>query len=84
MPAVKLDENVPDSVGMILTEAGHHVALARDEQLAGAPDARLLLAATKTRRNYRAASWFFLGLAVFFVFVPFVLSWWYFRRDVFA
>ncbi|MBI3049546.1 MAG: DUF5615 family PIN-like protein [Acidobacteria bacterium] len=45
MPAVKLDENVPDSVGTILREAGHDVALARDEQLAGVPDDQLLTAA---------------------------------------
>jgi predicted nuclease of predicted toxin-antitoxin system len=44
--AVKLDENVPDSVGTILREAGHDVAFARDEQFAGVPDDRLLTAAT--------------------------------------
>jgi predicted nuclease of predicted toxin-antitoxin system len=38
VPAVKLDENVPDSVGTTLREAGHDVALAREEQLVGAPD----------------------------------------------
>jgi hypothetical protein len=43
--AVKLDENVPDSVGAILQEAGHNVALARDEQLAGVPDDQLLTVA---------------------------------------
>lgn len=45
MPAVKLDENVPDSVGTILREAGHNVALARDQQLAGVPDDQLLATA---------------------------------------
>ena len=50
MPAVKLDENVPDSVGTILREAGHDVALARDEQLAGVPDDWLLTAATREAR----------------------------------
>jgi hypothetical protein len=42
VPAVKLDENVPDSVGTILREAHHDVAVARDEQLAGVPDGHLL------------------------------------------
>ena len=50
MAAVKLDENVPDSVGAILRQAGHHVALARDEQLAGVPDGRLLAAASAEGR----------------------------------
>ena len=45
MPPVKLDENIPDSIGTILREAGHDVAFARDEQLAGAPDTQLLAAA---------------------------------------
>jgi hypothetical protein len=45
VPTVKLDENVPDSVGAILREAGHDVALARDEQLTGVPDDQLLTAA---------------------------------------
>ena len=45
MAAVKLDENVPDSVGAILREAGHDVAFARDEHLAGTPDERLLTVA---------------------------------------
>jgi predicted nuclease of predicted toxin-antitoxin system len=40
--AVKLDENVPDSMGAILRGAGHDVVLARDEQLAGVPDDQLL------------------------------------------
>jgi predicted nuclease of predicted toxin-antitoxin system len=43
--AIKLDENVPDSVGM-LREGGHDVALARDEGLAGEPDDRLLTTAS--------------------------------------
>ena len=45
MPTVKLDENVPDSVGTIFREAGHDVAFARDEQLAGVPDDQLLATA---------------------------------------
>ena len=50
MATVKLDENVPDSVGAALLEAGHDVALARDEQLTGAPDERLLTAAASEGR----------------------------------
>ena len=50
MAALKLDENVPDSVGAILRQGGHDVALARDEQLAGAPDGRLLAAASAEGR----------------------------------
>lgn len=42
MAAVKLDENVPDSVATVLREAGHDVALARDQQLVGAVDERVL------------------------------------------
>jgi predicted nuclease of predicted toxin-antitoxin system len=49
--AVKLDENVPDSVGTILRDAGHDVVLARDEQLAGVPDDRLLTAASGEGRT---------------------------------
>jgi len=48
--AVKLDENVPDSVAAILREAGHDVAFARDERLAGVPDDRLLLVASSEGR----------------------------------
>ena len=48
---MKLDENVPDSVGTILRDAGHDVVLARDEQLAGAPDDRLLAAASGEGRT---------------------------------
>jgi predicted nuclease of predicted toxin-antitoxin system len=48
--AVKLDENVPDSVGAILRRAGHDVELARDEQLAGVPDHALLEAASAEGR----------------------------------
>jgi predicted nuclease of predicted toxin-antitoxin system len=44
--AVKLDENVPDSVGTTLREAGHDVAFARDQRLVGASDDRLLSVAT--------------------------------------
>lgn len=50
MASVKLDENVPDSIGAILRDAGHDVALARDEQLAGVTDERLLAAATAEGR----------------------------------
>ncbi|MBM3818986.1 MAG: hypothetical protein FJW14_08220 [Acidimicrobiia bacterium] len=50
MASVKLDENVPDSVGTILRDAGHNVMLARDEQLAGVPDERLLEAAVAEGR----------------------------------
>jgi predicted nuclease of predicted toxin-antitoxin system len=48
--AVKLDENVPDSVGTLLRQAGHDVALARDQQLAGAADDRLLAVASSEGR----------------------------------
>jgi predicted nuclease of predicted toxin-antitoxin system len=48
--AVKLDENVPDSVGTILRDASHDVALARDEQLAGVPDDQLLTTAAREGR----------------------------------
>jgi len=47
---LKFDENVPDSVGAILRQAGHDVALARDEQLAGVDDDRLLVAANAEDR----------------------------------
>lgn len=50
MAAVKLDENVPDSVATILRNAGHDVALARDEQLTGVPDDRLLEVAVEEGR----------------------------------
>jgi predicted nuclease of predicted toxin-antitoxin system len=49
--AVKLDENVPDSVAAILREAGHDVSLARDEQLAGVPDERVLAVASMEGRT---------------------------------
>jgi predicted nuclease of predicted toxin-antitoxin system len=48
--AVKLDENVPDSVGTILRDAGHDVALAREELRAGVSDDALLSASTAERR----------------------------------
>lgn len=51
MAAVKLDENVPDSVAGILRAAGHEVALARDEQLAGANDDRVLTVAASEGRT---------------------------------
>ena len=50
MARVKLDENVPDLVRDILREAGHDVALARDERLAGVDDDRLLTAAVAEAR----------------------------------
>jgi len=42
---IKLDENVADSVCHVLRAAGHDVAMARDEQLAGVDDARVLVVA---------------------------------------
>lgn len=50
MAAVKLDENVPDSVATVLREAGHDVALARDQQLVGAVDERVLSVAASEGR----------------------------------
>ena len=50
MAALKLDENIPDSVGVILRQGGHDVSLARDEQLAGVPDGLLLAAASAEGR----------------------------------
>lgn len=50
MVAVKLDENMPDAVADVLRSAGHDVALARDEDLAGSDDARLLEAAVTEGR----------------------------------
>ncbi|MEK6631646.1 MAG: DUF5615 family PIN-like protein [Acidobacteriota bacterium] len=50
MATVKLDENVPDSVGLILRQGGHDVALARDEQLVGVADDRVLAAASAEGR----------------------------------
>ena len=50
MASVKLDENVPDSVGVILREHGHDAALARDEQLAGVDDDRILTVANAEGR----------------------------------
>lgn len=50
MASVKLDENVPDSVAAILRAAGHNVALARDQQLAGASDEHLLSVTTREAR----------------------------------
>jgi predicted nuclease of predicted toxin-antitoxin system len=48
--AIKLDENVPDSAGVILRESGHDVALARDEQLAGVVYDRVLSVASAEGR----------------------------------
>lgn len=50
MAAVKLDENVPDLVGTILRDGGHDVALARDENLVGVEDERLLAVANDEGR----------------------------------
>ena len=50
MPAVKLDETVPDSVGTILRKAGHDVAFARDQQLAGVADHQVLAVASSENR----------------------------------
>ena len=50
MPALKLDENVPDSVGAILRQAGHDVALARDQQLAGVSNHQGLSVASREDR----------------------------------
>lgn len=51
MAAVKLDENVPDGVAGLLRAAGHDVALAREQQLAGANDDRLLAVASSEGRT---------------------------------
>jgi predicted nuclease of predicted toxin-antitoxin system len=48
--AVKLDENLPDSVAGILRNAGHDVALARDQNLAGSDDPHLLAVASAEGR----------------------------------
>ncbi|HEY7443498.1 MAG TPA: DUF5615 family PIN-like protein [Vicinamibacterales bacterium] len=50
MAAVKLNENVPDSVGATLRETGHDVAFARHQQLTGAPDEQLLTVAAREGR----------------------------------
>lgn len=50
MARVKLDENVADLVRDVLQAAGHDVALARDEQLAGVDDERLLAVAVSEGR----------------------------------
>jgi len=52
MPAasLKLDENIPDLVAEILGAAGHDVALARNEGLAGSEDEALLAAALAEHR----------------------------------
>lgn len=47
MLRLKLDENMPDAAALILRSSGHDVQLARDENLAGAPDDDVL-AATST------------------------------------
>ncbi|MGE0039579.1 MAG: DUF5615 family PIN-like protein [Vicinamibacterales bacterium] len=51
MAAIKLDENVPDSVAAIFRDAGHDVALARDQQLAGAAHEQLLAIAAGEHRT---------------------------------
>ena len=50
MTPLKLDENMPDSVGDILRSSGHDVALARDQTLAGVDDHHLLSAAASEGR----------------------------------
>jgi predicted nuclease of predicted toxin-antitoxin system len=47
---LKLDENLPDVTGDVLRTAGHDVALARDEGLAGAVDDALLATAVSEGR----------------------------------
>jgi predicted nuclease of predicted toxin-antitoxin system len=47
---LKLDENLPDLAGDVLRDAGHDVALARDEGLAGAADDELLAVAVSEGR----------------------------------
>jgi predicted nuclease of predicted toxin-antitoxin system len=48
---VKLDENVPDSVAGILRAGGHDVALARDQELAGVNDDKVLAVAASEHRT---------------------------------
>ncbi len=48
--AVKLDENMPDSVAAILRAAGHDVALARDQNLTGSADDHLLAVVARESR----------------------------------
>lgn len=50
MAAVKLDENLPEAAAAVLRTAGHDVALARDQKLAGALDDRLLAVASAEGR----------------------------------
>ena len=50
MALLKLDENVAELVAEVLRTAGHDVALARDEDLTGADDERILRAAGEERR----------------------------------
>ena len=50
MASVKLDENLPDLVASILRSAGHDVALARDQQLTGESDDRVLAVAASEGR----------------------------------
>lgn len=49
MARLKFDENVADSVCDVLRAAGHDVAIARDELLAGVNDERLLAVAVSER-----------------------------------
>jgi len=48
--SAKLDENLPDLVAAVLRSAGHDVVLARDQQLAGSDDDRLLTVAASEGR----------------------------------
>ncbi len=50
MASLKLDENMPDAAAEILRSAGHDVALARDEALAGEDDDRLAAVASAEGR----------------------------------
>ena len=50
MARIKLDENVADVVCDVLREAGHDVAMAREEHLAGVDDERLLAVAASEDR----------------------------------
>lgn len=50
MASLKFDENMPDLASAILSEAGHDVSFARDENLAGMPDEHILATAAREGR----------------------------------
>ena len=50
MALVKLDENVPDLVGVVLRSGGHDVRTAREENLSGSPDEKISEHAIRERR----------------------------------